>query len=103
MQPQPAPFFLAVALLGAAPLAAQETGSAGTPCPADTAPAAAAAPAATDPVDLAFAAALPPSAECRFTLIDWRTSLTDALAEARELRRPVYLYVNDGDPASGRC
>lgn len=103
MQPQPTPLFLAVALFGAAPLAAQDPGSAGTPCPADAAPAAAIAPAATDPVDLAFAAALPPAAETGFTQIDWRTSLTDALAEARELRRPVYLYVNDGDPASGRC
>lgn len=63
-------------------------------------------PPAVDQVallDEAFAAALPPVEESRWTLIPWRHSLTDALQEARLLQRPVYLYVNDGDVESGRC
>lgn len=62
-------------------------------------------PAAASPFDLdaAFAAARPPLAEARWTLIPWRHSLTDALAEAKQTRRPIYLYVNDGDVESGRC
>ncbi|HEX6810772.1 MAG TPA: hypothetical protein VF384_04030 [Planctomycetota bacterium] len=54
-------------------------------------------------VDTAFAAALPPLAEARWTLIPWRHSLTDALVEAKQTNRPIYLYVNDGDVDSGRC
>lgn len=59
-------------------------------------------PPAVD-VDATFAAALPPPAESRWTLIPWRHSLTDAIAEAKALQRPVYLYVNDGDVGSARC
>lgn len=62
-------------------------------------------PTAASPFDLdaAFAAACPPLVEARWTLIPWRHSLTDALAEAKQTRRPIYLYVNDGDVDSGRC
>ena len=42
-------------------------------------------------------------AEARWTLIPWRHSFTDALAEAKQTKRPIYLYVNDGDVDSGRC
>lgn len=59
-------------------------------------------PAAFD-LDAAFAAALPPLAEALWTQIPWRHSLTDALAEAARTQRPVYLFANDGDVASGRC
>jgi hypothetical protein len=59
--------------------------------------------AAADDLDALFAAALPPRAESRWTLIPWRDSLTDALAEARTARKPLYLHVNDGDVGSGRC
>ena len=67
--------------------------------------AAAASQAAPPPFDLetAFAAAMPPPEESRWTLIPWRHSLTDALAESKQQNRPVYLYVNDGDVESGRC
>lgn len=54
-------------------------------------------------LEAAFAAARPPLEEARWTTIPWRASLTDALAEAREAGKPVYLYVNDGEIASGRC
>lgn len=57
----------------------------------------------TDAVDAAFAAALPPIEESRWTLIPWRRSLTEALAESRLTGKPVFLYVNDGEVASGRC
>jgi len=62
-------------------------------------------PAEPAPFDLeaAFAAALPPVSEARWTLIPWRHSLTDALAEAKRIQRPIYLFVNDGDVDSGRC
>jgi hypothetical protein len=50
-----------------------------------------------------FAAALPPAAESLWTLIPWRHSLTDALAEAKERKLPIYVFVNDGDVGSGRC
>jgi hypothetical protein len=53
--------------------------------------------------DAAFAAAMPPVDETRWTLIPWRHSLTEALAEAKATKKPVYLFVNDGDVASGRC
>lgn len=66
------------------------------------APAQDAAPDAAD-LDAAFAAALPPPHEARWTLVPWRPSFTAALAEARATGRPVYLYVNDGDVRSGRC
>jgi hypothetical protein len=57
------------------------------------------------PFDLeaAFAAAMPPREEARWTLIPWRHSLTEALAEAKATGKAVYLFVNDGDTASGRC
>lgn len=61
-----------------------------------------AAPATFD-LDAAFAAARPPLAEARWTLIPWRHSLTDALVEAKEQNKPIYLFVNDGDVDSGRC
>jgi hypothetical protein len=63
------------------------------------------APADPAPFDLdaAFAAAQPPPAEALWTLIPWRRSLTDALAEAKRTKRPVYLFVNDGDVESARC
>jgi len=64
--------------------------------------AAQAAPAEFD-VEAAFAAALPPRAEANWTLVPWRHSLTDALAEATKEKKPVYLFVNDGDVESGRC
>lgn len=64
--------------------------------------AAQAAPPAFD-LDAAFAAAQPPRAEATWTLIPWRHSLTDALAEAKKDQKPVYLFVNDGDVESGRC
>jgi hypothetical protein len=70
--------------------------------PAPTPQAAPPTPAAFD-LDAAFAAALPPLAESRWTLIPWRHSLTDALAEAKATTRPVYLFVNDGDVDSGVC
>lgn len=54
-------------------------------------------------LDAAFQAAVPPTAESLWTRIPWRPSLTDALAEARRLQRPVFLYANDGDVGSGRC
>jgi len=60
---------------------------------------------AQDEVDLdaAFAAAVPEAVESRWTLIPWRESLTDALEESAWTGKPVYLYVNDGHVASGRC
>jgi hypothetical protein len=67
-----------------------------------TAAATAQAPAPFD-FDAAFAEAQPPPVEARWTLIPWRHSLTDALDEAKQTKRPVYLYVNDGDVDSGRC
>lgn len=63
-------------------------------------------PATSSPpvdVDAAFAAALPPPAESRWTLVPWRHSLTDALVEAKQTKRPIYLFVNDGDTGSARC
>lgn len=54
-------------------------------------------------LDAAFAAAQPPVEEARWTLIPWRHSLTDALAEAKATKRPVFLFINDGDVDSGRC
>jgi len=63
-------------------------------------------PAAPPPpfdLDAAFAAAQPPLAEARWTLVPWRHSLTEALAEATADNKPVYLFVNDGDVESGRC
>jgi hypothetical protein len=63
------------------------------------------APPVAAPFDLdaAFAKAQPPIEEARWTLIPWRHSLTDALAEAKRTKRPIYLFVNDGDVDSGRC
>jgi hypothetical protein len=61
------------------------------------------ADAAPFDVDAAFTAAQPPPAEALWTLIPWRHSLTDALAEAKARKRPVYLFVNDGDVESARC
>lgn len=58
---------------------------------------------AGDVIDAGFAAAVPPLAESRWTLIPWRRSLTDALAESHLTGKPVFLYVNDGEVASGRC
>ena len=62
---------------------------------------------AQDPVpaefEAAFAAAIPDAADALWTLVPWRTSLTDALAESKRTGNPVFLYVNDGDVASGRC
>lgn len=60
-------------------------------------------PAPAVDLDAAFTAAMPPTAEARWTLVPWRHSLTDALVEAKRTKRPVYLYVNDGDVESGRC
>ena len=54
-------------------------------------------------LDAEFAAAQPPRDEARWTLIPWRHSLTDALVEAKQTKRPIYLYCNDGDVDSGRC
>lgn len=54
-------------------------------------------------LDAAFVSAQPPSVENRWTLIPWRHSLTDALVEAKQTKRPIYLYINDGDVGSGRC
>ena len=54
-------------------------------------------------LDTAFAAAQPPLQEARWTLVPWRHSLTDALAEAKRDHKPVYVFVNDGDVESGRC
>jgi hypothetical protein len=54
-------------------------------------------------LDTAFVAAIPPVDETRWTLIPWRHSLTEALAEAKTAHKPVYLFVNDGDVGSGRC
>ncbi|MCA8966688.1 MAG: hypothetical protein H6838_08355 [Planctomycetes bacterium] len=65
--------------------------------------AAQAEPAPPFDLDAAFAAARPPLAEARWTLVPWRHSLTDALAEAKANNKPVYLFVNDGDVESGRC
>ena len=62
-----------------------------------------AAGAAPFDLDAAFAAAMPPLEEARWTLIPWRHSLTDALVEAKATNRPVYLFVNDGDVESARC
>lgn len=61
--------------------------------------------AAAPPRDLAsaFACALPPPEEARWTLIPWRRSLRQALAEAAQTGKPVYLFVNDGDVDCGRC
>lgn len=61
----------------------------------------AAAPA--DQLEAAFARALPPEAESLSTLIPWRRSLTQALAEAKASGKPVYLFVNDGAVDCGRC
>jgi hypothetical protein len=60
---------------------------------------------AQEPFDLerAFAAAVAPDEEARWTLVPWRSSLTEALAESRGSDTPVYLYVNDGEVESGRC
>lgn len=54
-------------------------------------------------LDAAFAEAHPPRVESLWTLIPWRHSLTEALAEGKRTQRPIYLYVNDGDVDSGRC
>lgn len=54
-------------------------------------------------LDAEFAGAQPPRDEARWTLIAWRHSLTDALVEAKQTQRPIYLYSNDGDVGSGRC
>lgn len=54
-------------------------------------------------LDAAFAAAQPTADEARWTLVPWRTSLTDALDEAKRTGKPIYLYVNDGDVETGRC
>ena len=58
---------------------------------------------AVDELGAAFAAAQPPPAEARWTLVPWRHSLTEALAEAKRVHKPVYLFVTDGDVESGRC
>lgn len=50
-----------------------------------------------------FAAAQPPAAEARWTLVPWRHSLRQALAEAERTGKAIYLFVNDGEVASGRC
>lgn len=86
--------FLPAALLAA--------GFAARPAAQVTAPA---NPAPTPTRDLAreFAAALPPSDKARWTLIPWRRSLRQALAEAAQTGKPVYLLVNDGDVDCGRC
>lgn len=60
-------------------------------------------PAAAFDLDAAFEAAVPPPAESLWTRIPWRLSLTDALAEAKRVHQPVFLYANDGDVGSGRC
>ena len=62
-----------------------------------------AAPVPAWDLDAACAAATPPAAEALWTTIPWRTSFTDALAEAARTGKPVFLYVNDGDVRSGRC
>ena len=54
-------------------------------------------------VAAAFADAVPPVAEARWTLVPWRFSLTDALAEAKRTDKPVFLFVNDGVVDSGQC
>lgn len=77
-------------------------------CTASLAMAQAAGPdVAADPLaaelDAAFARAMPPPDEARWTLIPWRRSLTDALAEAKVTGKPVYLFVNDGNVDDGRC
>jgi hypothetical protein len=54
-------------------------------------------------LDERFCQGLPPAAESLWTQVPWRTSLTDALVEARALGRPIYLFVNDGEVSSGRC
>lgn len=79
------PFAFAFAATAALPLAAQG-----------------AAPQAFD-LDAAFAAARPADAEAKWTLVPWWHSLTNALAESERTGKPVFLYVNDGDVASGRC
>lgn len=61
------------------------------------------APAPPFDLDTAFAAAMPPREESRWTLIPWRHSLTDALAESKQTSKPVYLFINDGNVESGRC
>lgn len=60
---------------------------------------------AQEPADRedAFTAALPPRVESLWTRIPFHGSLTEALLTARQRRQPVFLYVNDGDPGSGRC
>ncbi|MCA8951931.1 MAG: hypothetical protein KDE27_20650 [Planctomycetes bacterium] len=59
--------------------------------------------AQTPDLDAEFAAAQPPTAESLWTLVPWRHSLTEALAEAKRDHKPIYLFVNDGDVESGRC
>lgn len=63
------------------------------------------APVADADFDLeaAFQAAMPPRVEALWRTIPWRTSLTDALEEARKADKPVYMFVNDGEVQSGRC
>ncbi|MCA8954650.1 MAG: hypothetical protein KDC87_01170 [Planctomycetes bacterium] len=64
---------------------------------------AAALPAQTPDPETAFCAAHPASDESRWTLIPWRTSLTESLAEAKRTGKPIYLFVNDGEVESGLC
>lgn len=64
---------------------------------------AATAAAQADTFDGAFRRSLPDQVESRWTLVPWRASLRAALAEATEAGRPVFLFVNDGEVASGRC
>lgn len=35
--------------------------------------------------------------------VEWRTCLLDALKEAAEEKKPVFLWVLGGAPADGRC
>lgn len=85
--------FLSIILLLAAVSHAQEPDTKVQACPIE------------QPFDLeaAFADARPPLAEARWTLVPWRTSLSDALAEAERRDKPVFLYVNDGEIWSGKC
>ena len=76
-------------------------GLAQAPQPAE--PGAAACVAAPATLTAAFAAAQPPVAEARWTLVPWRHSLRLALAEAQRTGKAIYLFVNDGDGESGRC
>lgn len=71
--------------------------------PPTAAPLTSAVGAAPAALDAAFAAAQPPDAEARWTLIPWRHSLRQALAEAERTGKAIYLFVNDGDVESGRC